>query len=145
MPGLLGALSLLLLQTLLDPLLLWWTLLHPLRLWWLLLRLMNLLLLPLLLSRLFGPLLWWLGGLSVPLLALVLMSAGLRLLRLLLRARLLRGRRRFLLLPTLLLFRLTLSLVLLVVLRERRGHRPEKQKQGSGAGNSNDVHSNRLP
>jgi hypothetical protein len=111
---------------------------------WLLSRLSLRLLL--LLSRLLGPRLplWLLIGLSAPVLGFVLMPACLRWLHLFLRALLLCGRRRCLL-PVLMLFGLTLSFVLLVVLRERRGHRPEKQKQGSGAGNSNDLHSNRLP
>ena len=120
-------------------------LLSPMLPLWLLIRLSLRLLL--LLSRLLGPLLplWLLIGLSAPLLGFVLMSACLRWLHLFLGVLLLRGRWRCLLLPALMLFRLTLSFVVLVVLRERRGHRPEKQKQGSGAGNSNDLHSDRLP
>jgi hypothetical protein len=47
-----------------------------------------------------------------------------------------------LLLPTPLLFRFAL---LLIVLRVRRIKRPEKHKQGSGADNSNQLHRNRPP
>jgi hypothetical protein len=92
----------------------------------LLLRLLDLLLLlrPLLLSLL-GPLL-------------------LRLLRLSLRALLLCGRLRTLLLPALLLLGLALSFVLLVWLH-CGDNRPEKQKQGSGTGSSNESHGNRPP
>src|SRR4029077_3386255 len=105
-------------------------------LWWLLLWLLfgcALLLRGLLLSPLLDPrLLWLLSGLFLPRLGLVLMSACLRLFPTL-RALLLRGRRCSLLLPTLLLFRPAFSFVFLVVLRECRDHRPEKQKQGGGA------------
>jgi len=150
LPGLLGTLSLLLLRplllSLLDPLLLW--LLLQLRLLLPLLPgLLGALSLLLLLSLLDPLLLWWLSGLSVPRLRLVLLllSACLRSLRLSLRVLLLCGRRRALLLPTLLLFRLALFLVLLVVLRVRRDTRPEKQKQGCGTGSSNELHSHRPP
>ena len=64
------------------------------------------------------------------------------LMRLRLRARLLCGWSRSLLWSTLLLFRL--ARLFLLVLRERRYHRTEKQKQGSGTGNSKDFHINRL-
>jgi hypothetical protein len=138
----------LLLGRLLSPLrgLLLSRLLDPLLLWLLLLRLLSLLLRRRLwLSRLLGPLLLWLLiGLSAPLLGFVLMPACLRLFRPTLRTLLLRGRRRSLLLPTLLLFGLSLFFILLVMLRERRDHRSEKQKQGSSR-NSNDLHGNQLP
>jgi hypothetical protein len=49
------------------------------------------------------------------------------------------------LLGPLLRFRLALFFLLLVVLRVRRDNRPEEQKQGSGTGSSNILHSNRLP
>ena len=77
-------------------------------------------------------------------LALLLLSARLRLLRLSLGALLLCGRRRTLRLPGLLLFRLAPIFFLLVVLRVRRDNRPEKQIQGSGTGSSNEFHGNRL-
>jgi len=122
---------LLLLRSLLLRLLL--RLLGPLLLWLLLLRLLGpLLLLRSLLLRLLGPLLLWLlSGLSVLLLLrlpLRLLSACLRLLRLFL--------------PR---FRFALFFLLLVVLRVRRDNRPEKQKQGSATGSSNELHSNRPP
>jgi len=43
-----------------------------------------------------------------------------------------------------LLFRLGLFFVFLFVLRVRRDNHPEKQKQGSGTGSSNKLHSNLL-
>jgi hypothetical protein len=100
----------------------------------------RLLLWPLLLSPL-DPLLRLLSRLSVPLLPLVLLllPACLRLLRLSLRM-LLCLRRRALLLPPLLPFKLAFF-VLLVVLRVRRDKHPEKQTQGSGAGSANELHS----
>jgi hypothetical protein len=77
------------------------------------------------------PRLW--RGLCV-LLRLWLRRARLRLRLLGLWALLLRGWRRSLL----------LGLVLLAALRVRRSHRPEKQKQRAGGGNSNELHSNHL-
>jgi hypothetical protein len=44
-----------------------------------------------------------------------------------------------------LLFGLALFFVLLVVLRVCWDHRPEKQKQGSGAAGSNELHGNHPP
>jgi hypothetical protein len=143
LPGPLRKLSLLRLRSLLDPLLLWLLLLRLLSplLQLLLSRFLGALRLRLLLSRLLGPLLRLLSGWYVPLLAFVLISACLRLLRLFLKALLLCGRRRCLLLPVLMLFRLALSFVLLVALRKRRDHRPEQQKEGSHISSSNDLHS----
>jgi hypothetical protein len=143
--GLLGSLLLLLLLRLLGPLLLL-----------LLLRLLG----PLLL--LLGPLLLGLLGsllpLLLPLLLLGLLGSllplllPLLLLRLLGSLRLLLGPLLLRLLGSLLLLRLSplllllpaLSFVLLVLLRVRRDYRPEKQKQASGTGSSNELHSNRL-
>ena len=120
LPGLLGTLSLLLWLSLLFPLLL-----RPLLLSLLLLRL-------------------WSGLPALLALLVLLLPACLWLLRLPLGVLLLRRGRRTLLLPALLPFGLPLFFVLLVALRVRRDHRPEKQKQGRGTGNSNELHNNRL-
>jgi hypothetical protein len=146
LPGLLGGLCLLLLRPLLLSLLL-----DPLLLR---LRLLSLLLGPLLLrlrllSRLLrgllGPLLLRLLSGLCALLRLLLLSARLRCLRLSLRALLLCRWPRALGLLTLLLFRrIALFFPLLVLLRVCRDNRPEKQKQGSGTGSSNELHSNGL-
>ena len=160
LPDLLGGLCLLLLRPLLlslllDPLLLLLRLLSllldPLLLR---LRLLSLLLGPLLLrlrllSRLLrgllGPLLLRLLSGLCALLRLLLLSARLRCLRLSLRALLLCRWPRALGLLTLLLFRrIALFFPLLVLLRVCRDNRPEKQKQGSGTGSSNELHSNGL-
>jgi len=87
---------------------------------------------------LLGPLLLWLLWLSLlgPLLLWLLWLSLLGPLLL----RLLWPR----LLGPLLRFRLALFFLLLVVLRVRRDNRPEEQKQGSGTGSSNILHSNRL-
>src|ERR1019366_1210981 len=137
LPGLLGTLCRLLLRLLLPrllgPLLLRLSsglCVLLLRLLLLLLSALRLLLLRPLLLRLWGPL-------------LLRLLRGLRvlLLRLALRALLLCGWRRTLLLPTLLLFgRIALFFLLLVLLRVRGDNRPEKQKQGGGTGSSNELH-----
>ena len=127
-----------------------------LRLLLLLLSALSLLLLRPLRLRLLSPLLpWLLSGLcALRLRLLLLLLSALRLLLRLLLLRLLSPLLLRLLsglcalrlrLLTLLLFRLALFFVLLVVLRVRRDNHPEKQKQGSGTGSSNDLHSNRAP
>jgi hypothetical protein len=149
-PGLLSLLDTLLLRLLLldllDPLLMWLlTGLCVLLLWSALLLLSALCLLllrPLLLDLLDPLLMWLLSGLSVPLLRLVLLLLSARLLSLW--TLLLRGCRRALPLPTLLLFRLALFFALLVVLRVHRDNRPEKHKQGCSTASSNKLHRNRL-
>ena len=128
LPGLLVRLCLLLSR----PLLL--SLLSPL-----LLRLLGTLS-PLRLLSLLGPL-RLLSGLC----ARLLLGACLRLLRLHVRALLLCGWLRTLLLPALLLLGLALFFVLLVLLRVRRDNRPEKQKQADGTGSSNELQGNLPP
>jgi hypothetical protein len=162
LPGLLGSLCLLL--RLLNPLLL--RLLGPLLLLRLLglllplLRLLGLLPLlrllgPLLLLRLLSPLLLrllllgLLGALSLLLLLLLLLRLLsplllLRLLGLSLSALFLRGGCSLLSL-TLLRFRFSLLILLLVLLRVRWNNRPEKQTQGSGTSNANELHCNLPP
>jgi hypothetical protein len=172
LPGLLSALSLLLLRPLLLSLL---DLLLLRRLAFLsalflgLPRLLPNALFLLLLLWLLGPLLLWLlSALFPPLLRLLLPllpASFLLLLLLLLIPLLLRllggslaplllrlpllllllGRwRRTLLSPTLPCFRLALFFLLPIMLRVRRDNRPEKQKQGSGTGCSNELHGNHL-
>lgn len=123
-----------LLLSLLDPLLLWLCLLWLLRLlllWPPLLSLLDaLLLLPLLLLRLLLlPGLLWMLCLLLPWpLLLSLLCPCLRVL-------LLCGWRR-----ALLSFRLALFFALLVMLRESRDDRPDKQNQDRGTGSSNESH-----
>lgn len=108
---------------------------------------MSLPLLRRLLLSLPGPLrLRLLSGLSAPLLRLVLLlrCACLRPLRLPLRALLLCGWLRAVLLPPLLLFGLAPFFILPVLLRVRRDNRPEKQEQGSSTRSSNELHRNHL-
>jgi hypothetical protein len=92
-----------------------------------------------LLRWLLGLLLPWLSGLRA-LLGRLLLLMFLPCPRLSLRALVLRGGRRAWLRLALLRFGLALPFILLLVLRIRRDHHPEKQKQGSRTGNSNELH-----
>ena len=148
LPGLLGTLCLLLLRPSLRSLLgtLCLLLLRPL-LRSLLGTLCLLLLRPLLLSLLGTLLLRLPSRLSTPLilwLHLSLLLARLGLLRLSLRLLVLCGWRSSFW-PTLLLFRLALSFILLVALRVRWDYRSEEQKESGGTGSSNELHDNGLP
>jgi hypothetical protein len=146
LPGLLGPLSLLPLRLLLDPLRL--LVLEPG-------------LLPLLLPGLLGtfPLVLLRSLLDALLLLLLalrrccallllrllrLLFAGLRPLCLALRALLLGGWLRPLLLLPLAFFWLALFLTVLILLRVRGDNRPKKQTQGSGTGYSNELHRHHL-
>ena len=160
LPGLLGTLDLLVLwlplRSLLGPLRLLWLLsrglLGPLLRWLLPRGLLGSLLLRLLPRSLLGPLRLRLlsRGLLSPLLLWLLPRDLLGPLRLWLLSRsllgplLLCGWPGALRLPARPALRLALILVPLLVLRVRRDDRTEEQKQGSGAGSSNELHSNPL-